>query len=306
MAKAVGPVRWQSSPMAPHDPRTNGKSLADLIDETPIEEDDESFLSKHGGKVAMVAFTVSMVLLFRYFRSNSKRSEVEEDLADLAVLEPYEIHDLRVSNDLTAAQYDVICDKMFDAFPQGECTYTEFVAAVRGMVEGKFHKKLKHMHLLDRLVTGMSFVPGTGHDAHDAHDCERRYPLRRLLVAFNTAINAPAAERITSLDRLLKRSVDRPSNLHVTTPEVEALLEDLARTWQIPHEKRTAEDKDKLYPVQGWRVNTAPEMVKKFRGNHTKELAGMEDPDRFDLPTLEMMLKSGSVCVWGECYGRAR
>jgi hypothetical protein len=269
----------------------------------PEEEEDTSFLAKYGGKIAMAAMALSGVLLYRYFKSNSLRSEVEEDLIELTVLEPYEIHDLRVSNEISAADFDAISARMFELFPSQELTYDEFIGAVSNIVRQKFNRELKHMHYFDRLVMGSTQVPGSKTLGEDA--TKAVVPLRRLLVAFSTVVNAVADERIVSLDRLMRTSLSKMDHQNLSSAETVLLIDDLARTWQIPGDRRTIENEKKPYPAQHWRVRTAEEILLRFKTTHTKELAAKEKPDEFSTAELDYLLKSGSVCAWGECYRRS-
>ena len=48
------------------------------------------FLEKHGGKVAAVAFATAVFLVYRFFKSASDRTVVEDQLHSKSPLEPYE------------------------------------------------------------------------------------------------------------------------------------------------------------------------------------------------------------------------
>jgi hypothetical protein len=52
---------------------------------------DEGFLSKHGGKVAIVAIGISIGLIYSYILSGRSRNLVEDSLNSEASLEPYEV-----------------------------------------------------------------------------------------------------------------------------------------------------------------------------------------------------------------------
>ena len=74
---------------------------------------EEDFLSKHGGKVAGVAFATAVFLIYRFFKSGSDKSEVETYLNSISPLEPYEANELRLSNNITTEEYDYLVSELF-------------------------------------------------------------------------------------------------------------------------------------------------------------------------------------------------
>lgn len=280
------PRRWMSA--------SNPAAATEVAEPKKKDDDDESFLARHGGKVALAAFGISIILLYRYFKSSSLRGDKEIELRERAAVEPYEIHDLRVSNDITAADYVALCGRMFDKFPTGEATYDDFITAVtHHLVNERGKKPLQNMHIMDRIVLDSDATARDG----------MPQSLRRMLVALNTAVNAVADERIKCLDYLVKRSLSKGAEESLKKDEVVLLLDDLARTWQLPHDKRSIEDESKVYPAQDWRERTPDEIMTRFREAHKKELAERTSQD-FDDHDLAFLLKSGAVCVWGECFRR--
>ena len=86
----VSPTRRKQSslnnPMFPEAPR---KATVEAPKAT--KGDDESFLSRHGGKVAAVAIGISVGLIYSYILSGRSRNEVEDKLVAEAAIEPYEV-----------------------------------------------------------------------------------------------------------------------------------------------------------------------------------------------------------------------
>jgi predicted component of type VI protein secretion system len=109
--------------------------------ETPkvTKGDDESFLSRHGGKVAAVAIGISVGLIYSYILSGRSRNEVEDKLVAEAAIEPYEVgasrplkvnvfflkaqllqvNELRFKNNLNQEVYDKLTVEALRRFPNG-------------------------------------------------------------------------------------------------------------------------------------------------------------------------------------------
>jgi hypothetical protein len=67
--------------------------------------EDDDFLSRHGGKVALVGFGLAAWLIYRWFRNNSNRNETESHMRMEYALSPSEINEMRHRNAITSDQY---------------------------------------------------------------------------------------------------------------------------------------------------------------------------------------------------------
>jgi hypothetical protein len=68
-------------------------------------EEDDDFLSRHGGKVALVGFGLAAWLIYRWFRNNSNRNEAESHMRMEYALSPSEISEMRHRNAISSEQY---------------------------------------------------------------------------------------------------------------------------------------------------------------------------------------------------------
>ena len=63
-------------------------------------DNEESWLSKHSGKVGIVALSISITLIYRYFKSMTMRTDQEKLIADEEAIEPYEYNELKHNNNI--------------------------------------------------------------------------------------------------------------------------------------------------------------------------------------------------------------
>ena len=96
--------------------------------------DEADFLTRHGGKVALVALSVAIALFYTYYESGQSKNRVEDALNNEATIEPYEINEIRFLNTLTAQLYDTLTESCLLQFPSGMTTYPEFVAFVNSFM----------------------------------------------------------------------------------------------------------------------------------------------------------------------------
>ena len=65
----------------------------------------DEVLAQHGGKLAVVGFSLACFLIYRFFKSGTDRTATEESLHVCSPLEPYESNELRMNNEVSTAQY---------------------------------------------------------------------------------------------------------------------------------------------------------------------------------------------------------
>ena len=119
-----------SNPMFPQSPDPLLKNDLDIEAGKKKKAKDDSFLGMHGGKIAMLAFGAAIVMLYRYFKSGSLRTALEEKLQDEASIEPYEINELREANMLPLKNFAEIVSLCDMTFPDGKASYMDFVKVV--------------------------------------------------------------------------------------------------------------------------------------------------------------------------------
>ena len=62
-----------------------------IPDKHKISEEAD-FLTRHGGKIAVVALSITFFLVYTYYESGQSKNRVEEELNDEAAIEPYEVN----------------------------------------------------------------------------------------------------------------------------------------------------------------------------------------------------------------------
>jgi hypothetical protein len=176
-------------------------------DQDPItrnKDDNDSFLFKHGSKIATFTFAGLVALIYSYYKSGKNRSQVEDEAALEVIIEPYEIQELRHMNKLSLENYRKVVETCKSKFSTGECTYVEFIKIVSNELGNSF--QIKNGYLLDRIV--LSFVSKqpslTDPINKTTYLLSVLLPVNFLLVCLNLTMVDDATVRIESLHKLLE------------------------------------------------------------------------------------------------------
>ena len=171
------------SPMFPHRPRAELETFEEAIENSkkaklnnnnggPENKGFIDILADHGGKIALVVFGGIVALVYSYYLSGQDRNKIEDKISDEVFVEPYEIQELRYTNNMDVDSYNEISTQVKRAFPSGQATYKEFLKFLKqdvrvspvpnifmnpsgGSAEGSDRLVLRSTHLLDRIVIGL-------------------------------------------------------------------------------------------------------------------------------------------------------
>ena len=166
-------------------------------------------MSKYWGYISFTALVASFSMLYNYFQGYRNRNAAEERIVQSQAIEPIEVNEIRLnSKGLTIGIYNEVTLAVHKAFPEGKCSYNDFIRIVRGILESK-GVQLKGGHLIDRVVE-THVVRGTDVAAPDQQFSEEEQgengshfdeplPVGYLLTALNLALASPAPERVEAL-----------------------------------------------------------------------------------------------------------
>lgn len=261
-------------------------------------KDGDDFFTKHGGKVAFVGISVTVYLVYSFFKGGQLRTAEEEKVAETMMVEPHEINELRLMNgQLDPPLFEKMILDSFSHFRRQlkssevnseeekeiMISYDVFIKYATRYLR----TDIKHGHILDRIAfsqpdavrieskQSINAKPsGDGRSVSSA----LFLPLHRHLVLLSTSVPAPALERahqlftvaacLHALQQAEKGSLQR-SEGPVEIEEVpwtvaEVLLQDLALTSQVPNEKLVCETGVK-YPWRTYRRKIPSDMVQAFK-----------------------------------------
>jgi hypothetical protein len=249
--------------------------------EKKAKKDDPNFFLDNLGKIFLGTIAVVIGALVRSSYNTSNRNNVRDVLEDQAVLDPVEIDELRIANsELTPEVFRKISKDLHDQFPHGHCSYDGFIKAVRRtMVQlkgGAFTIELGH--IIDRVVSEILLKQKkTEHE---------EFPLGLWLVTLTLALNSNATDRIRILYEIMELK-EKP----VKFQQIPILAGYLQDTCQLPPDTQVVPT-ETAYPTQQWEKGTPHQLV-PWEGSESETI---------DLDTLASILRSKSVCAWGECY----
>ena len=167
------------------------------------------FLANHGGKVAIVALSIAVGLIYTYYKSGEDRSNVEKEVSRSVSIEPYEIQELRYSNELTLAQYQNIVGYFRHHYPSDSVIrYDEFVQ----QISRNSSFKLRNGYLFDRMVVHYATTNGLLHASTEKVDVKAvKLPIMFLLVALSLALQEPPIDRIRGLFQIIAQNIREKS-----------------------------------------------------------------------------------------------
>jgi hypothetical protein len=255
-------------------------------DEKKKKKDDSNVFLDNLGTIFLTAIVCVVLTLVRSTYGTSNRNKLREQLEEEASLDPLEIDDLRVANcELTPQVFRSIMANVAQDFPQGTAKYDEFVFSVRktmNTLKGDAFT-IELGHLMDRVVDAALTTQGKTR--------EDEVSLVFLLTSLSLAmdLDASVSDRIRVLYEALQLGAD--SNGTVTHNDVAEIVGYLQDTSQLTPEAQVVEGDSKI-PTQQFKVATPEQLI------------GWEGPEgeSVDLQAFSDILRSKSVCAWGECY----
>lgn len=296
------------------------------------KKDDSNIFLDNLGKIFLSSIGIVLVMLLRSTRSNNSRSGLRDDMEANCLLDPLEIDDLRMANSqvLTKEVWDKIVVEVDGEFPMGEATYLQFMKVVLRVLReshGDGVGTIQLGHLVDRVVIAELERRGRSVNNNGDGDDERstssnELPLPFLFAALSLAMNSTVAERVDALYNVMllpssssssMTTISNDSNasnnneqqLLASGDQVSQMIQHLQNTCQLVPDAQIVETNSKI-PFQTYRVGDGAELTKRARegygGKKGNEGVTREKEGDVSLDEFYAILKSRTVCAWGECY----
>jgi hypothetical protein len=262
------------------------------------------------GTIFLSAIGLVVASLVRSWYGTANRNAVRDGIENASALDPLEIDDLRAANsELTPEIFRELVERARD---EDERTYREFIEAVRKvMVKQKGEAFTVELgHLLDRVV--VAAVRERGGTTDDP------MPSAFWWTVLSMALHGTASERIELLWAVLAAGGDAAGEQRedgeektVSLAEVTKMVQYLQDTCQLVPDAQVIPTTTK-YPVQQYKKATAVDMVSHWctvtdAGKAVLQQAGDRTEQAvLDLDAFAALLRSKSVCAWGECYHRRK
>jgi hypothetical protein len=250
----------------------------------PIDTTSNIFLDNLGTIFLSVIGLIVGSLVRSYHGTNNK-NHIRDGLEVTAALDPLEIDDLRTANsEMTLPVFKDIMKDLLQRFPDQKATYQDFVHSVRQtMIRLKGDSFTVEMgHLMDRVVLGSL-------KDHETESTDPK-PLSFWLTLLSLALNSPVPERIQILYQVLQAQDET-----VTISDVRDMVGYLQDTCQLVPDSQVIPT-DQKYPIQQYERGT-PEKLIVWEGT---------EHDPVDIDAFSSILRSKSVCAWGECYHKKK
>ena len=265
---------------------------------SPAKKNDSNIFLDNLGTIFLLTIGTIIGTLVRSSYNGSNRLQLRSDIELESELDPYEIDDLREANsEFKPEIFRRVAEAARTDFPTGTATYQEFVLSVRTTMRGIYGDAftIELGHLMDRVVAA----------AFEARGKDLRTDQESLVFWFTVlsmALHSDASDRIRVLYEALQHSQhvggsnnDIPTDTTgttITVKGVEELVAALQDTCQLVSDKQTVPTDVKI-PTQQYRRATPSDLLQWEEGTEN---------DQVDLQGLAAILRSRSVCAWGECY----
>jgi hypothetical protein len=280
------------------DTNASASSSNSSSNKSDSKRDNSSLFFDNLGKIFLLVIGSVIASLVRSSAGTRNRNNLRDYLEDIALIDPAEIEDLRIANSLLdASVFRSIMKDVQTQFPNGICSYNDFVYCVRKCMVGlkgeAFTIELGHM--IDRLIVEVL-------TKHNVSPEDSTMPVSLFLTALTMAMYSETSDRIRTLYEVLQMEEQRDSNTAdntangITIAKVRSVVEYLQDTCQLPPDTQIVPTEVK-YPAQQWRCGKPEDLVPWTDNDGTKS-----DQELIDLFTFASILRSKSVCAWGECY----
>lgn len=246
------------------------------------------------GTIFLTVIGLIIVSLVRSFYGSTRKNDLRKHLEEASALDPLEVDDLRFANPfISVPVFRSLIAEIRTAFPEGEATYREVVLVVRKALQAKHSiPTIELGYLLDRVALQIAQEGGT--------TTTETQSVTLWLVLLSLALNAPVPDRIRILYEILESDTTATSaggSSTVTLLQVRDLVSYLQSTSQLVLDTQVLPTDNRAYPIQSYHRGTPDELVRWDAG-------GLYDP--IDIDALAAILRSKSVCAWGECYSKQK
>ena len=199
-------------------------------------------------------------------------------------------------------------------------SYKEFVRNVRTIMVSNFPEHgesftIQMGHFFDRIVTDVleqRAEKAASTETETAFEGEEdELPVALFWTALVAAMDGPVSDRIRILHEIMRMEQGQQvlrgtedetmtvarSNPVVPLSSVRDTVGYLQETFQLPPDTQIVPTEQK-YPTQQWKRATPADLVPEHINTETDN----KDSNGVDLVEFAAILRTKSVCVWGECY----
>lgn len=257
--------------------------------DTQDKKSDSNIFLDNLGTIFLTVIGLIIASLVRSFYGSTRKNTLRSELEEASALDPIEVDDLRFANPfLSVNVFRSIIADVRQAYPSGQAAYADVVKTVRELLQTKHELPTIELgYYLDRVALHIAQEQQT--------TTSEPQSLSLWLVLLSLAVNAPVPDRIRILYEILESEEGESST--VTLLKVRDLVGYLQSTSQLVLDTQVIPTESQKYPIQAYHRGTPDELVRWDGG-------GLHDT--IDIDALASILRSKSVCAWGECYSKRK
>jgi len=208
-------------------------SQAPLTQADKVADDDNIFLDNLGKIFGLVIASIILAVV-RSSRQGTLKTAVRDGIEAGSQLDPGEIEEFRECNvDFTGELYRTVVKEVYDAYPVGKCSYSDFIGAVLGVVRRETNdptNTIMQGHYLDRVVM-----------KSEGYEDGKLFDVGFLLVGLNMAVYGTVEERVRLVMDVARREEGVGVGEGVGERTMIKVVDWLAETCQLPADNRVVE-----------------------------------------------------------------
>jgi len=305
------------------------------------KKNEPNIFLDHLGKIFLIGIGSLICTLVRSSYNTSNRNVIRDHLEDIAAVDPKELEEFREANsELTLDTMRQLLSIYYQEHARigsdnsgFTSSYEEFITTIRRIMATRFPQfgdtfTIQTGHYLDRIVVAILEERGEGASVMENHEL----PVALFFAAMASAMNGSVSDRIRILHEILlmeeekqqqqvatginfESSSDESSSNNndavpvdlVSLTSVRDMVGYLQENCQLPPDTQIVPTERK-YPTQLWRRATPGDMVPDISGidNDSEKENGNNNDAGVDLVEFAAILRTKSVCAWGECYMKVK
>jgi hypothetical protein len=320
------------------------KAASDAGNGAAKKKNEPNIFLDHLGKIFLIGIGTLICTLVRSSYNTSNRHIIRDHLEDIAAIDPKELEEFREANsELTLDSMRQLLSIYYNEHARigsdnsgFTSSYEEFVTTIRRIMATRFPHfgdtfTIQTGHYLDRIVVAILEERGEGASVMENHEL----PVALFFAAMASSMNGSVSDRIRILHEILLMEEDQQQQQIATGMNFESSRSDdssssnngaasvdlipltsvrdmvgyLQETCQLPPDTQIVPTERK-YPTQLWRRATPGDMVPDISGidnDSEKENGNNNGADAgVDLVEFAAILRTKSVCAWGECYMKVK
>ncbi len=247
-----------------------------LKDNNKDNNKDESLLSKYSNKIGIVAFTLAIILIYSYIKSNQNQKNEETIINNkYHSITITEYNDIKYSNNINSIIFDDIINYCNKKYNNNNIIYNIISNDIKLLLKNKYNIIINNGYLIDRIIIN-----------NNIYNNNNNISLIYFLIVLNIIVNDNNNIKLKNL-----------YNIYINNNKnIIDIIDSLLNSSQIPAEKQVIYT-GKRNPAKIYDRKNSNDIINSYiNDNKNININNMNEDEFINF------LTSKYVCIWGECY----